>query len=106
MITAGNLVSSSGCGGLDITATFTYTPFVLIGSGGADTTQDQSITGTPYQEFYPGFPLTGGGWNLELGRGIKKDSRRKIALRGIQDLGARDMLTRIQPKMKSWLRAT
>ena len=59
IITAGNLVSTSGGSGLDFTAiTYTYTPFLVVGSGGPDITQDQLITGTPYQEFYTNFPLS------------------------------------------------
>jgi probable HAF family extracellular repeat protein len=59
IITAGNLVSVSGGSGLDFTATtYTYTPFLVVGSGGPDLTQDQLITGTPYQEFYTNFPLS------------------------------------------------
>jgi uncharacterized membrane protein len=59
VVTAGNLVTSSGGGALDLTATtFTYTPYILIGSGGPDVSQDPIITGTPYQEFYTNFPLS------------------------------------------------
>jgi probable HAF family extracellular repeat protein len=59
IITAGNLVSASAGGGLDITATtFTYTPFLLIGSGGPNVGQDQIVTGTPYQEVYTNFALS------------------------------------------------
>ena len=58
IITAGNLVTTSNAGGLDISAsTFTYTPYLLMGSGGPDIGQDQLITGTPYQEIYTNFPL-------------------------------------------------
>ena len=58
VITAGNFVTGSGGGALDVTATtFSYTPYLLIGSGGSDISQDQVITGTPYQEFYTNFPL-------------------------------------------------
>ena len=57
ILTVGNLVSASG-GGLDISAsTFTYTPFLVIGSGGSDVSQDSLITGTPFQELYTNFPL-------------------------------------------------
>ncbi len=59
VITAGNLVNASSGGALDFTATtFTYTPFLLIGSGGSDVSQDQLITGTDYQELYTNFPLS------------------------------------------------
>ena len=58
ILTVGNLVNTSGGGGLDFSATtFTYTPFVLVGSGGADVSQDTLLTGTPYQELYTNFPL-------------------------------------------------
>ena len=58
IVTAGNLVTGSGGGGLDISATtFTYTPYLFVGSGGPDLTQDPVITGTPYQELYTNFPL-------------------------------------------------
>ncbi len=53
VVSFANLVSTSGGGGLDITSTsFTYTPFLLIGSGGSDVSLDAVITGTPYQELY------------------------------------------------------
>jgi hypothetical protein len=53
VITAGNFVTASGGGALDFTATtFTYTPYLFIGSGGPDVSQDTVITGTPYQELY------------------------------------------------------
>jgi hypothetical protein len=59
VITAGNFVTPSGGGSLDFSATtFTYTPYLLIGSGGPDVSQDQVITGTNYQEFYTNFPLS------------------------------------------------
>ncbi len=59
VITAGNLITSSGGGALDFTATtFTYTPYILVGSGGPDVSQDPIITGTPYQEFFTNFPLS------------------------------------------------
>jgi hypothetical protein len=59
ILTVGNLVNTSGGGALDFSATtFTYTPFVLVGSGGADVSQDTLITGTPYQELYTNFPLS------------------------------------------------
>jgi probable HAF family extracellular repeat protein len=59
IITVGNLVSTTGAGGLDISAsTFTYTPTLLVGSGGPDLTQDQLITGTPFQEVFTNFPLS------------------------------------------------
>jgi uncharacterized membrane protein len=59
VITAGNLVTSSGGGALDFTATtFTYTPYILVGSGGPDVSQDPIVTGTPYQEFLTNFPLS------------------------------------------------
>jgi hypothetical protein len=58
VITAGNLVNGTSGGGLDFTATtFTYTPFLVIGSGAPDVSQDQLITGTDFQEFYTNFPL-------------------------------------------------
>jgi large repetitive protein len=57
-ITAGSLVNGTGGGGLDFTATtFTYTPFLVVGSGTPDVSQDQLITGTDFQEFYTNFPL-------------------------------------------------
>ena len=53
IITAGNFVTASGGGALDFTAsTFTYTPYILIGSGGPEASQDTTVTGTPYQELY------------------------------------------------------
>jgi probable HAF family extracellular repeat protein len=59
IITVGNLVTTSNAGGLDISAsTFTYTPYLLVGSGGPDVSQDQLITGTPYQEIFTNFPLS------------------------------------------------
>ncbi len=59
IISAGNIVQSTAAGGLDFTATtFTYTPYLLIGSGGADVSQDTIVTGTDYQEFYTNFPLS------------------------------------------------
>ena len=59
VITAGNFVTGSGGGALDLTATtFTYTPYILIGSGGPDVSQDSIVTGTPYQEFFTNFPLS------------------------------------------------
>ncbi len=59
IITAGNLVTSSGGGALDLTATtFTYTPYILVGSGGPNVSADPIITGTPYQEFFTNFPLS------------------------------------------------
>ena len=58
VVTAGNFVTANGGGALDLTATtFTYTPYILIGSGGPDVSQDNVITGTSYQEFYTNFPL-------------------------------------------------
>ena len=59
ILSAGNLVQSTATGGLDFSATtFTYTPYLIIGSGGADITQDPIITGTSFQEFYTNFPLS------------------------------------------------
>ena len=59
IISAGNIVQSTAAGGLDISATtFTYTPYLLIGSGGPDVTQDTIVTGTDYQEYYTNFPLS------------------------------------------------
>jgi uncharacterized membrane protein len=59
IISAGNLVQSTSTGSLDISATtFTYTPYLLIGSRGEDVTQDTVITGTSYQEYYTNFPLS------------------------------------------------
>ena len=58
ILSVGNLVQQGGGGGLDISATtFTYTPYLLIGSGGADIGQDTVITGSSYQEMYTNFPL-------------------------------------------------
>ena len=52
-------ITASGGGALDFTATtFTYTPYILVGSGGPDVSQDPIITGTPYQEFFTNFPLS------------------------------------------------
>jgi len=58
ILSVGNLVQASGAGGLDISATtFTYTPYLLLGSGAANVSQDTVVTGTPYQEMYTNFPL-------------------------------------------------
>jgi uncharacterized membrane protein len=58
IVSAGNLVQSTSTGSLDISAsTFTYTPYLLIGSGGADVSQDTIITGADFQELYTNFPL-------------------------------------------------
>ena len=58
IISAGNIVQSTAAGGLDISATtFTYTPYLLIGSGGPDVTADTVVTGTDFQEVYTNFPL-------------------------------------------------
>jgi hypothetical protein len=52
-------VQSTSTGGLDISATtFTYTPYLLIGSGGVDVSQDTIITGTDYQEFFTNLLLS------------------------------------------------
>ncbi len=59
VITAGNFITSSSGGALDLTATtFTYTPYILVGSGGPSVSADPIITGTPYQEFFTNFPLS------------------------------------------------
>lgn len=59
MISAGNIVQSTSTGSLDISAsTFTYTPYLLIGSEGADVSQDTIVTGTDFQEYYTNFPLS------------------------------------------------
>jgi probable HAF family extracellular repeat protein len=59
IISTGTIVQSTAIGGLDFSATtFTYTPYLLIGSGGPDVTQDTVITGTDYQEYYTNFPLS------------------------------------------------
>ena len=59
ILSVGNLVQATGGGALDVTATtFTYTPYLLIGSGGADITKDTVVTGTPFQELYTNFPLS------------------------------------------------
>ncbi len=58
ILTVGNLVTGAGGGALDISSTsFTYTPYIVVGSGGPDLTQDPIIVGTPYQELYTSFPL-------------------------------------------------
>ena len=59
IVSAGNIVQSTPAGGLDLAAiTFTYTPYLFIGSGGPDVTQDTIVTGTDYQELYSNFPLS------------------------------------------------
>ena len=79
IVTAGNLMSAGSGGGLDVTATtFTYTPFLLIGSGGADVSQDQMITGTPYQELFTDFPLSS-----QVLTGIVPGSRRRRLYRHV-----------------------
>lgn len=58
ILSAGAFVVPSGGGALHISATtFTYTPYILIGSGGADLSQDPIVTGTPFQELFTNFPL-------------------------------------------------
>ena len=58
IISAGNIVQATSAGGLDLSAvTFTYTPYLLIGSGGPDVSQDAIVTGTEYQELYTNYPL-------------------------------------------------
>ncbi|HWW84890.1 MAG TPA: transglutaminase family protein, partial [Vicinamibacterales bacterium] len=57
-LSVGTLVQSTGAGALDITATtFTYTPYILVGSGGPDVKQDHIIVGTNFQELFTNFPL-------------------------------------------------
>lgn len=52
-------MTATGGEPLDFSATtFTYTPYLLIGSGAADVSQDTVITGTSYQELYTNFPLS------------------------------------------------
>ncbi|HEX3748450.1 MAG TPA: hypothetical protein VHW09_31200 [Bryobacteraceae bacterium] len=59
IISAGNIVQTTAIGGLDFSATtFTYTPYLLIGSGGPDVSQDTILTGTDYQEVYSSYPLS------------------------------------------------
>ena len=59
ILSAGNIVQSTVTGGFDLSATtFTYTPYLLIGSEGADVSQDTIVTGTAYQEFFTNFPLS------------------------------------------------
>ena len=59
MISAGNIVQSTSTGSLDISATtFTYSPYLLIGSEGEDVSQDTILTGTNFQEYYTNFPLS------------------------------------------------
>jgi len=58
-VSAGNIVPSTATGSLDVSATtFTYTPYLLIGSRGQDVTRDTIVTGTDYQEYYSNFPLS------------------------------------------------
>ena len=59
IVSVGNIVQGTATGGLDLTATtFTYTPYLLIGSGGPDVSADTIVTGTDYQEFFTNFPLS------------------------------------------------
>jgi large repetitive protein len=52
----GHLVSSNTTSSLFSAQTNTYTPYLTYGNT-TDPTQDETITGTPYQEFLTNFPL-------------------------------------------------
>ena len=57
-LTVGNLVSTSAISALVIsTQTTTYTPYVIVGGDSFDPSQDETITGTPYQDVETNFPL-------------------------------------------------
>jgi uncharacterized membrane protein len=57
-ISVGNFVKGSSGGNIFSATTFTYTPYILIGSGGPDISQDNVIVGTNYQEVLTSFPLS------------------------------------------------
>jgi uncharacterized membrane protein len=57
-LTFGNFVSSTGAGGLVFsTVTNTYSPYIQKGDDAFDSSQDQLIRGTDYQEVLTNFPL-------------------------------------------------
>ncbi len=53
----GHLVSSSSSGFVISAQTNSYTPYLLIGGNAPDPSQDETITGTTYQEVFTNFPL-------------------------------------------------
>jgi hypothetical protein len=72
IVSAGNLIQSTGTGGLDISAsTFTYTPYLLIGSGGPDVSADTVITARIIRNSLLTFP-----WAAPFSRGSLCRSRR------------------------------
>ncbi len=57
-LTFGNFVSSQSTGFIIAATTYTYTPYVDIGDdANPNPTQDETITGTPYQEVFSNFPF-------------------------------------------------
>ncbi len=57
-LTIGNFVSSSAAGGFISATTSTYTPYVELGDAAfIDTSNDQILTGTVFQEVLTNFPL-------------------------------------------------
>jgi large repetitive protein len=58
IVSAGNLVQGSVVSAVTVGATtFTYTPYLLLGSSGPDVANDPLILGTNYQELYTNFPF-------------------------------------------------
>lgn len=57
-LSVGQFVNATGLGSLVFTsATFTYTPYIFLGTGAADISQDQVTTGDNFQELYTNFPV-------------------------------------------------
>jgi hypothetical protein len=56
-LSIGNFVSTSATGFIITAQTNTYTPYIELGDKAFDPAQDETITGTPYQEVLTNFPL-------------------------------------------------
>jgi len=57
-LTFGNFVSGQSAGFLITATTYTYTPYVAVGDdANPNPSNDETITGTPYQEVFSNFPF-------------------------------------------------
>ena len=58
-LTIGNLVSTTPLSAVVFSGqTTTYTPYIIVGGDSFDPSQDETITGTPYQDVEINFPLS------------------------------------------------